>query len=61
MDGARFAAAMRLSDTVRWYEWVGLTACGKKVRAQSRSMVHSALNERHVKQIKVQPPEKKDR
>lgn len=44
MTGAQLAASLKMTEGVRWYDWVGRTSCGKIVRAQSRSMVRSPLS-----------------
>jgi hypothetical protein len=51
----QIAAALRMTDSVRWYEWVGKTACGKTVRAQSRSMMKPPLHPLAVTDQRVAP------
>ena len=58
MDRAQFNVALGMASTVRWYDWVGRTALGNKVRMQSRAVVRHNFGH-GVSGVYVKPPAEK--
>ena len=56
MDRVQFNAALGMASTVRWYDWIGRTALGNKVRKQSRTALRHGLGI-GVSGVYIKPPE----
>jgi len=57
MNRDAFAVAWRMTESVRWYDWVGRTSLGEVVRCQSLTMMKEPYT-RNVLCVNVQPHKK---
>jgi hypothetical protein len=59
MTNYQLQGALRMTEGVRWYEWVGKTSLGETVRAQTRGMVRSPFHGLAITDQRVLPYVKK--